>query len=73
MHVWSILRPHGAALDTFAGIPQPLRYEVLRMECDRHAQPEELLWRLSKIDGLFLEEQMKQREKLDKKKKVTKK
>ncbi|WP_302293311.1 hypothetical protein [Bilophila wadsworthia] len=68
MERWAFLRQHGAGIDTWAGIPLHIRYEALRAECDHFADSEELLWRISLLDRLFLEEQAKKREKEEKKK-----
>lgn len=62
-----VLRQHGAGIDTWAGIPLPIRYEALRAESDRFPEPEELIWRISLLDKIFLEEQAKKREKQEKK------
>jgi len=36
VQTWSMLRRHGSDIDGFSGTSLPIRYEALRMECDRH-------------------------------------
>ena len=47
-----------------AGAHLPIRLEAMRLECDRYPAAEELVWRISLIDGEFLnlqEEKRKQK------------
>ena len=64
--LWGLLRRHGADIDGFSGTALPIRLEALRMECDRHPAGDELLWRVSVIDGVYVDEQAKKRKKEEK-------
>ena len=48
-----------------AGMRLPIRYEAMREECNRHPAGDELFWRISLIDGEFLEWQEKGRAQKD--------
>lgn len=50
-----------------AGIWLPIRYEAMREECDRYPAADELFWRISLIDGEFLEWQETKRKQKEKK------
>jgi hypothetical protein len=63
-----MLRKHGAGIDSMAGMRLPIRYEAMREECNRHPAGDELFWRISLIDGEYLEWQEKEREQKDSRK-----
>lgn len=67
--LWSMLRRHGSDIDGFSGTALPIRYEALRMACDRSPAGDELLWRISVIDGVYVDEQAKKRKKEEKQQK----
>lgn len=49
-----------------AGIYLPIRIEAIHAECDRSVYGNELLWRISLLDRVFLDE-MSKKQKLSKK------
>nr|DAT56351.1 MAG TPA: hypothetical protein [Caudoviricetes sp.] len=55
MRIWHMLRQHGAPVDNMTGAILPIRHEALVAEIARHAEPEELLWRLRFLDAQFVE------------------
>lgn len=50
--IWQALDAWGRGLDTFGGLPLPLRLEALRAECDRADNPEGMRWRVEMIEEI---------------------
>lgn len=55
MRIWHMLRQHGAPVDNMTGATMAIRHEALVAEIARHAEPEELLWRLRLLDAQFVD------------------
>lgn len=53
INIWQNLDIFGRDIDTFAGLPRPLRLDVIELECKRQTDPDGVRWRL-----LILEEKI---------------
>lgn len=52
MSVWHMLDLFGRGIDGMAGVPQALRIEAIKAECERYADADGLFWRVMLIEEI---------------------
>ncbi len=57
--IWQRLDVWGRGLDTFGGVPMPLRIADMNAECDRAENPEGMRWRVQMIEEIIFAARLK--------------